>query len=372
MQKQTEKKEISQGVCRFCQQTVAKGKMTQHLKACKARFASATHQDRREQRLLHVFVEGKYRPEYWMHLEVPGAATLADLDDFLRDTWLECCGHLSEFTIGEVSYTAYEDDWAMGAGGLTLVGDEEEEEEAVGEEEDMEEGEIPGMAEMADEVSKQLSLEFQADLKDVSVSDIEKKLEQLFAEKMPPSMASTTMPALRPLLNYMATALQQGVLAEALEGMEEEEEKGMDVELGDVLAVGEKFSYVYDFGSSSTLSLRVIAEREGVPPTVEELEEEEEEPEEEDLAIVVMARNNPPALKCHICGQPATHVPSLSEYTSLAEAALCEVHARESEYAEELLPIVNSPRTGICGYTGEEDEDWDDEEWDEDEDDMDE
>jgi len=33
----------------------------------------------------------------------------------------------------------------------------------------------------------------------------------------------------------------------------------MEAELGEVLNVGEKFSYVYDFGSSTTLSLRVIA-----------------------------------------------------------------------------------------------------------------
>jgi len=29
-----------------------------------------------------------------------GSATLAKLDDYLRAIWLECCGHLSKFTIG--------------------------------------------------------------------------------------------------------------------------------------------------------------------------------------------------------------------------------------------------------------------------------
>ncbi len=32
-------------------------------------------------------------------------ATLADLDDFLRGIWLECCGHLSSFDIEGVTYT---------------------------------------------------------------------------------------------------------------------------------------------------------------------------------------------------------------------------------------------------------------------------
>jgi hypothetical protein len=30
---------------------------------------------------------------YWMHLEVAAGTTLTILDRFLRDTWLECCGH---------------------------------------------------------------------------------------------------------------------------------------------------------------------------------------------------------------------------------------------------------------------------------------
>jgi hypothetical protein len=42
-----------------------------------------------------------------MHLEIPADATLEGLDQFLRDTWLECCGHLSAFTIGEERYYSY-------------------------------------------------------------------------------------------------------------------------------------------------------------------------------------------------------------------------------------------------------------------------
>ncbi|BCL80655.1 hypothetical protein ccbrp13_31200 [Ktedonobacteria bacterium brp13] len=41
---------------------------------------------------------------YWMHLEVSTGATLADLDHFLRKSWLECYGHLSAFEIGNQSY----------------------------------------------------------------------------------------------------------------------------------------------------------------------------------------------------------------------------------------------------------------------------
>ena len=48
--------------------------------------------------------KSRYLPEYWMHLEVPADATLGSLDRFLRDTWLECCGHMSEFEIEGTRY----------------------------------------------------------------------------------------------------------------------------------------------------------------------------------------------------------------------------------------------------------------------------
>jgi hypothetical protein len=386
MAKQTEQKETSQGICRFCQGEFAKNKMTAHLKSCKARLSTAQASEGKAQRLFHLFVEGKYRPQYWMHLEIPAAATLDDLDDFMRAIWLECCGHLSEFEIGDVSYSSVEEDeWGMNFGGLHLVGDEEVGEDGTedGEdEEDEEDEEMPSMQEMAAEISRQLSAEFQTDLKDVPLAQIEQKLEQLFAANLPPGLSDVTMPALRPLLGSMAISLQQGTLEQDLEDAELEEEDegegGMDTELGEVLSVGDKFSYTYDFGSSSTLSLRVIAEREGVLPDDEEDEDEEDEEElaglevvddEDEMAIVIMARNEPPALVCHICGQPATRVPSASEYDVLGEVALCDVHAREYEDPDELLPIANSPRTGICAYTGDEDEDSELEEWDEDEED---
>jgi hypothetical protein len=37
---------------------------------------------------------------------VPVGATLAKLDAFLRETWLECCGHLSSFEIAGERYAS--------------------------------------------------------------------------------------------------------------------------------------------------------------------------------------------------------------------------------------------------------------------------
>lgn len=378
MVKQAERREISQGVCHFCQGEFAKNKMTLHLKSCKARVADRSRQDGQEQRLLHLLVEGKYRPEYWMHLEVPAAATLYDLDVFLRDTWLECCSHLSEFEINGVSYSSYsEDGWELVGPGV----DEDEDEEDKEDEEDAERSKgagWPSMEEVTAEISQRLAAEFQTDLRDIPVQQIEERLVRLFAEHLPGQPVTLPEP-LRPLLGALAASLQQGTLLQDLQDMmDDEDEADMDAELSDVLNVGTKFSYTYDFGSSSTLSLRVLAEREGVLPAVqseedeEEMDEEDEEDEDEDQEyeedeIVVLARNDPPSLICHLCGQPATYVPSSSEYASLAAEALCMTHARASENSEEMLPLVNSPRTGICAYMGDEEMDWDDEDDEDDE-----
>ena len=41
-----------------------------------------------------------------MHVVVPLTAPLSKLDDFLRHTWLECCGRLSFFEIGGKRYAS--------------------------------------------------------------------------------------------------------------------------------------------------------------------------------------------------------------------------------------------------------------------------
>lgn len=33
----------------------------------------------------------------WLHIEMKGSATLSKLDNFLREIWLECCGHVGPF-----------------------------------------------------------------------------------------------------------------------------------------------------------------------------------------------------------------------------------------------------------------------------------
>ena len=48
----------------------------------------------RNQTLYHLQVQDAWDGNYWLHLEMRGSATLEDLDFYLREIWLECCGHL--------------------------------------------------------------------------------------------------------------------------------------------------------------------------------------------------------------------------------------------------------------------------------------
>ncbi len=43
---------------------------------------------------------------HWMMLVVQPTASLRQLDQFLRDHWLECCGQMSHFQIADVQYSA--------------------------------------------------------------------------------------------------------------------------------------------------------------------------------------------------------------------------------------------------------------------------
>lgn len=45
---------------------------------------------------------------YWMYIIMHGNLKLSDLDKFLKKTWLECCGHLSKFSINNIDYENYE------------------------------------------------------------------------------------------------------------------------------------------------------------------------------------------------------------------------------------------------------------------------
>ena len=93
----------SRGKCAFCGREMTRGGLSRHLQACRQReeaIREANLGPGSEQILCHLQVQDAWAGDYWLHLEMKGSATLADLDDYLRAIWLECCGHLSRFSVG--------------------------------------------------------------------------------------------------------------------------------------------------------------------------------------------------------------------------------------------------------------------------------
>lgn len=222
------KKVASDGKCSLCGGIFDKSAMTRHLVACRAKSDVASGSGGRAGpgTAFHLLVEGRYAPEYWMHLEVPARATLELLDGFLRDVWLECCGHLSAFSIEGVTY------------------------------------------------SPDPSGQF--------------------------------------------------------------DDESMDIPLSEVLRPGLKFRHEYDFGSTTHLVGKVISEA---------------ETRLKGKGVRVLARNEPPVIPCGKCGQPAVEV--CAECVGDKDGWLCKACAHEHECGDEMfLPVVNSPRVGVCGYTG--------------------
>ena len=178
-------------------------------------------------KLFTILVEGSFFREYWMYLEVPANTILRRLDNFLRDTWVECCGHMSMFVIDGKKYFSETDEY------------------------------------------------FKEDLS----------------------------------MHYI---------------------------LDKVLSQGKKFSYEYDFGSPTRLDLKVVDVR---------------EIKDSDSSVVILARNELPLLACNSCGKIAAYI--CRQCGGNNEGWVCEGCSSYHECGNEmLLPVVNSPRVGVCGYTG--------------------
>ncbi len=234
MTEKVERPKGTKGRCMFCNASFGKRAMVRHLETCQARFPLRPPSEKpRQSKSFHLIVEP--RPAsmvYWLHLEAPAVATLEDLDEFLRDIWLECCGHLSAFTIEGKRYTAM------------------------------------------------------------------------------PERSSFWI--------------------------NEDDEEDIARPLGDVLKPGMKFYHEYDFGTTTELVLKVELERPA---------------DTRSRKIKLLARNDPPDLRCSACGAPATQICPECDWEG--KGLLCDACVSEHECPEDfLLPVVNSPRSGVCGYTG--------------------
>ncbi len=116
--------------------------------------------------------------------------------------------------------------------------------------------------------------------------------------------------------------------------------QSMQVAVEQVLSPGQSCSYEYDFGSTTALTLKVLGARQR---------------EAQGKAIRVLARNTLPPLPCALCGKPAVNRCERCVAQGAAIRYLCEACAETHLCGKEpLVQIrrVNSPREGVCGYTG--------------------
>ena len=83
-------KTVSKGHCYLCGKELTKTTAKRHV---------LTHEpeDDEAQECMLVKIEDKYDKNYWLYVDISLTATLKSLDTFLREIWLECCGHMGAF-----------------------------------------------------------------------------------------------------------------------------------------------------------------------------------------------------------------------------------------------------------------------------------
>jgi endogenous inhibitor of DNA gyrase (YacG/DUF329 family) len=220
------------GTCALCGYEGTKASLTKHLPECSKQHPEPKA---KAEPVFHLRIQAEGTNLYWLDVEVKQKASLLKLDDFLRQIWLECCGHMSMFMIDNEHY-------------------------------------------------------------------------------MVPSP-------------FDDEGFDLG-------------EKSMDIRMDKVLHTGMTFGHEYDFGSTTALEIKVVNQGEG----------RFKQP------LRLLSRNNPQAWQCHQCAKPATWVNSQDIY-DVENPFYCDEHMKkhpDNDYA--FLPVVNSPRMGVCGYTGSLDE----------------
>ena len=221
---------MADATCRICGKTYSDRGMTRHLTSCLQK-----HSDTKTG--VHLRVTDTWDSTFWLQLLADAEATLSDLDLLLRNVWLECCGHLSEFEIRDTRYNPSPSSFGFGA-----------------------------------------------------------------------------------------------------------REESTNVPIARVLPDGESFSYTYDFGSSTY----VEGNSYGAAPWPKDMEVESPE---STSGIRVLSRNEMPEVHCSLCDRRAEWI--CADCRWHGEGLLCSRHARDHACGHDmLLPVVNSPRMGVCGYTG--------------------
>ena len=130
-----------------------------------------------------------------------------------------------------------------------------------------------------------------------------------------------------------------GHLSQFYAGGMKREEIDFDERARDVFKPGVELTHIYDFGSSSYTLVKAVDAREGKATTSD--------------PVVLMARNAPPPIPCAECGELSTQLCMECQAEYGEWTPLCDAHVQGHEHEpEDMLPPVNSPRLGVCGYDG--------------------
>lgn len=244
---------VTTGKCSYCLSRFSGNTMEKHLISCESRqnffkefkkitLSPKTAGNRRkkvdEVTYYLLKISSAEYPEYWLYVDLSEDLTLLNLDSFLRETWLECCGHLSSFIVMEETYESQID-------------------------------------KLTDRDSKNMRI----------------KLKELLLEK--------------------------------------------DMNIG----------YTYDYGDSTLLNIKVVSFQRAITT------------KNRNKFIKISARNDDINYKCFDCKkEKATEICTICIYEKAGgrkQSSFCKSCVTKHECGEEMTsPIVNSPRSGICGYTG--------------------
>ncbi len=213
----------SEGKCRLCGKTYKGSGMARHLGSELKKVAD----EKGKNTYFHIKV---YAGPYFLHLLVKNSIQLQKLDYYLRNIWLECCGHMSEFQFPNEA-----PDWD--------------------------------------------------DFDDFDPFKVPKKMQDKLKDKLYKDL---------------------------------------------------EFTYIYDWGSSTQLVLKVMQEYK-FPKKLDE--------------IILLSRNEAFEFKCSQCKNDADYINTEAMYET-DYPFFCENcnDTQEDFDSEMILNIVNSPRMGVCGY----------------------
>ena len=93
--------------CYYCNKELTERTIKRHMKNCdtmKKKISEEFEENKSKRKQYIISIKYKYCKDYCIYISIDAALQLCHLDQFIRDVWVECCGHLSEFIIDGTRY----------------------------------------------------------------------------------------------------------------------------------------------------------------------------------------------------------------------------------------------------------------------------